>query len=486
MTVSRPLLTLAALTATFLPGCVQVDVVSCTSSEQCQPAYGLLAQCDAQGFCGAGEVLPRCADTEPEGLLTDPAYADYVILAHLYDRPKRESLEKNAVSLAVQEVNRKDGFSGTPFGVVHCDNSVEDGSEVSSEEVSVDIMEWLSQTLGEVPVVGPYDSSTSLATFQALESQGGAFFISPAATSPALTTVDGVEKSDEKPGTFWRTPPPDSLQGSAAAEDMRSRDVSVVALIYAEGPYGEGLSGEFERAFEAGGGDVAKYGFRDRSSLSEAFVEALDNPEVEEVFFVASAVEDIRAFFDAAKIQGFGPTDGPGGTQRNIFLSDGAASSRVVEAITGASELFPIVRGTRPWLNTSTDNYKVFELIYNDEFQADASDAVFISYAFDATWLAMYASIWSIVHEGEITYFGLGSGMRRMSEPDGPVVNLRPSEWKAGVEYFEQGQAINVRGVTGELDFDPVTEETTTPIQIWGLASTDDGFDFVVLETIDL
>jgi hypothetical protein len=35
------------------------------------------------------------------------------------------------------------------------------------------------------------------------------------------------------------------------------------------------------------------------------------------------------------------------------------------------------------------------------------------------------------------------------------------------VEKFRSGTAVNVHGASGELDYDPVTEETSGDIELW-------------------
>ena len=36
---------------------------------------------------------------------------------------------------------------------------------------------------------------------------------------------------------------------------------------------------------------------------------------------------------------------------------------------------------------------------------------------------------------------------------------------------------IDVRGASGELDYDPVTEETTAPVEVWGIVNVAGSFE---------
>jgi hypothetical protein len=49
---------------------------------------------------------------------------------------------------------------------------------------------------------------------------------------------------------------------------------------------------------------------------------------------------------------------------------------------------------------------------------------------------------------------------------------------------LELGQDINVRGASGELDYDPETEETSGPIEIWGIAGGREP-SFTVVEIVE-
>lgn len=73
--------------------------------------------------------------------------------------------------------------------------------------------------------------------------------ISPASTSPALSTA-------EDNGLFFRTVPSDARQGEVMADMLMEKGVKSVAVTYTNNDYGKGLSESFEAAYTAAGGAV--------------------------------------------------------------------------------------------------------------------------------------------------------------------------------------------------------------------------------------
>jgi branched-chain amino acid transport system substrate-binding protein len=73
-----------------------------------------------------------------------------------------------------------------------------------------------------------------------------------------------------------------------------------------------------------------------------------------------------------------------------------------------------------------------------------------------------------------VTGAGIGRGLRRIS--GGAATPMLPSSWKAVLVAFAAGRAIDVRGASGELNYDPATKQLSAPIEIWGVASEDGRF----------
>ncbi|MEL6347924.1 MAG: ABC transporter substrate-binding protein, partial [Myxococcota bacterium] len=356
---------------------------------------------------------------------------------------------------------------GVSFGAVHCTNEVR--GETDKATNSVAIAQWMREDIGVQAIVGPSSSSVVQAVFNALEGSG-TLLISPAATSPSLTDLDGLRATDDAPGLLWRTAPPDSLQGQVIADDLIGRDVLNAGVIYQDGAYGSGLANVFKDRFESQDGAASLYLFND-NNLSTAVVNAVQGGH-EELLFFSSDVNDSSAFINAlAALDSYPMTP--------LFLADTAKSSDMLAATGDAAALYPLIRGTAPAISSGSV-YDFFTAAYAAEFSGDVSDFNYTAHAFDAAWLIAYGTSWALSREGEYSGINVARGLRRLS--DGTEVRVGAESWSTAQATLESGGTINVQGASGELNFDDVTEETTAPIDIWVVS--EDGEDFDIIYTV--
>lgn len=436
----------------------------CETHQQCREAFGLGSTCGQDGLCSAAVRHPRCERTYPEGLF-DGAREEQprVIFGTLFDQGNEtHRARENAVRLAVSQVNEQGGVEGREFGLVLCNIApgLGDGAE-STEEGALAVGEYLADTL-ELPVLlGPSASGDVSALFERLRPTG-ALLISPAATSPALTALDGAMHDDQTPGRLWRTAPPDSLQGTVIAEDMKRREVARVAVIAKMDEYGGGLSEIFLKQTTA---KVDLHVFGSAGELSETVVR-VGNSDVEEVLFIASAQDDVAAFLNAAgSLAGY--------VDKRIFLTDSAATQNTLDS--GADALFPRIRGTRPQQASTQDPvYGTFVAAYQAEYRRDVTAYSFTAHAYDMTWLAMLGTAWAVLREDRVDGLSVAHGARRLSA--GEEFSLTPSNWRGMVQRFRTGKDVDIRGASGALDFDPTTEETAGPIEVWTIGAAPPSF----------
>jgi branched-chain amino acid transport system substrate-binding protein len=435
---------------------------SCTSSADCRGRLGFGFICGAGGLCEAVEPLNRCTKTFPENLFASPSLGNAVVIGNLMDRSlETHQARENSAQLAVSQANAAGGLEGRTFAQVFC--TVEENTmfdELPRADAAVASATWLVETLGVPAIVGPAASGDASAVFAAIREKG-TLLISPSATSPALTGEDETEPTDEQPGLLWRTCPPDSIQGKVMAEDLRARDVTTVEVVYQQGAYGEELSRVFQEEFTKQGGtaDSSPNVYMDPTEIGPLASQLADTA-AEEVVFISSQAADVAAFLNAAgagellaKYQAKG-----------IFLTDAAANADVL--MTAQSDLFPNVRGTRPARPTGPVN-AAFNGAYASAYAGeDVSKFSFTAHAFDAAWLVMYGVAWSQLQLGEISGLGIARGLRRVSGP-GETVEVGGSKYKTVIQAFRNGNAVDVVGASGELNYDPAIEETTAPIEVW-------------------
>ncbi|MBX2802105.1 MAG: ABC transporter substrate-binding protein [Myxococcales bacterium] len=456
----------------LLAGCtLQLPSVSeCQQSSECLAAFGWGSRCGEEGFCETAQRHERCDLTEPADLFEDrQAHVDRVVLGSVYDR-SAFPLEMQSIALAVRQVNDNNGLDGRLFGLVQCNSAegfVDDG--LSTDEASDAMATYLAQSVGVPAVVGPATSGRSQSAFPIFE-RSDVLMISPSATSPALTFLDGLAHTDDSPGLLWRTAPPDDLQGAVIARDVEQRKHERVAVIHQTGPYGEGLAEVFAAQFA---GTAELFPYTQGSDRDAALAAVNEDVFVDVVLFISSDRSDITEFLLAAAALSL---------QREIFLTDGAFDTDILAAVrdvSGGLEVLGRVRGTRPAVPSGIvfDQFVAsFAAAYDGQ---DAASSGFTSYAYDAAWLAIYGAAWANYNESTITGTHVARGLRRVSS--GSEVVIRPSSWNAVRANFQEGNGVDVQGASGALDYDPATEETSAPIDIFVVDKA--GEDFVVVST---
>ena len=452
-------------TIAFCTSCslTTTDVAECTSSLECRTAFGFGSACSNEGYCTQAETTPRCTKTYPEDLFDEPEkYSNTIVIGNLMDRSLvTHQARENAAQLALQQANEQGGVDGWTFGSVYCTIEVNsDYDDYNRQEAAVASARYLIDSLAVPAIVGPAASGDTQQVFQALANDD-VLIISPSATSPALSGLESPPFSDQAPGRLWRTAPPDSLQGQAIASDMtepgvgRAAPVSNVAVIHEAGAYGEGLLAVFKLVFP---GSVTELPYDNQAVLGEAIASA-GASGVQEVVFISSQSDDVIAFLDAASLPNY---DG-----KSIFLTDGAANSDVLSEANPVR--FPQVRGSRPApLDPVNDLvYATFLSSYYAVYGDDATQYSFVAHAYDAAWLVAFGAAWALLREDGVTGTNIAKGLRRISDPVAPTLELKPSSWAAALQSFANGQAVNIEGASGRLDYDPANEETSANIEIW-------------------
>ena len=217
--------------------------------------------------------------------------------------------------LAIAEINSSgmllDGKTLVP---VRADTTCVDSSAATAAG------EALVSNDNEAAIVGAVCSGASIAVVNNVAVPNGVVMISPASTSPALTTI-------EDNGLFFRTAPSDARQGQVLADVLVSRGVNSVAVTYVINDYGKGLADAFQSAFEAAGGTV---------TISAAHEDGKGDYS-SEVGVLASAGGDLLAVF--GYIDG-----GAAGIMRNavdsgafetFLLGDGMFGDSILETMGG-------------------------------------------------------------------------------------------------------------------------------------------------------
>lgn len=461
----------ALLLLALAPACSlgTFDYTPCSSNLECRDAFGFANVCNEDGYCEAAPGNDRCTETWPTDLFTRPEnYADDYIIGTLYDH-STDVPETLATQLPIIQVNDYGGLEGHDFAMIQCDYAEDlDVDELSADDAASAGAIYLAETIGVAAIIGPATSSQSQAVWNALHNDttdADVVIISPSATSTSLTTIDGVSPTDDDPGLFWRTAPPDDLQGEVIAGLVTDSGANRVVTLHEEGPYGQGLYEAFDQNYA---GDSTELTFADQSSMIESLTTSTEGYDA--VLFFAGDVGDIAAFLNAAASLDYY-------AEMPIFLSDAARDVDLLDATSSARALYPNITGTAPGA-VSGDVYDAFDAAYGAQYEPDssASDSSYTPYCFDATWLAIYGTAWSYYTEDAVGGTGIARGLRQVSNPDVSAedeIILRPTSWANLVANAQAAAEINVLGASGELDYDPATGETAGPIDVWTIDSNE-------------
>jgi len=480
-----------------------LDRTSCESHEPCREAFGVGSTCGADGYCEMAPAYPRCDVSYPEDFLDNASSYDRpFVYGNLMDRSLETHVARErSARLATKQANDEGGLEGRSLVLLMCDIQQDDGGDgLEREQAAVASAEYLVDTYGVAGIVGPASSGDTQAVFEAVRNRDDTVIISPSATSPVLFDIDETSPSDDSPGRLWRTAPSDALQGKVIAESITGAAAGggglPVAVIHEQGIYGEELANVFAQQHTANGGTWTLYPYAagDDEELKEAArcggapAECGDTttPAPERVLFISSQTADVITFLDDAATKSyFNDEDAVPPVNLPIILTDSAANDDVLQGVSNQTQnaLFDQISGTRPALPADTSFvYKQFTESYGAEYDnEDVTAFSFTAHSFDAAWLLFYATAWT--HFQEPAGQGIARGLRQVSEQgvvDADKVDLRPAEWGSTINAFRNGQTINVVGASGELDFDPATEETSAPIEVWQISS-----DHTQIETLD-
>jgi ABC-type branched-subunit amino acid transport system substrate-binding protein len=437
-----------------------VTPTPCASDAACRDAFGVGTVCGDAGYCEEVTLPPRC-EVWPANALEDP---DAIWLGAQYDYAS-DYVELLASQLAFDQANARTGLDGRSFALIACDSSEDPAfDDLDPVEATEAISLFQAEAFGVPAVIGAEYSSRAERAYSVL-SGFGTLVLSPGASSPSLTSIDGLVSTDADPGLFWRTIPSDTDQGRVVAREIDANlGGGQVAVLAQAGAYGEGFAQVFLQDYDPGNERTSLRLFADATDLSTAIV-AIGQEAPDVVLLITGSPSDAVGFLNAAAAI-------PAYADMPLFFTDGPKTSELLETVTpAAASLFPNVRGTFPRTPTGRTTYQVFaagfRLTY-DGYDPDADS--YTPYCYDAGWLAAYGAAWSLHQEGGITGVGMARGLRRLS--DGPALDVGPEDWSAVTSQFRDGQGINIDGASGSLDFDPVTGETSAAVDIWFVDET--------------
>ncbi len=466
--------------------CVGIEELACETHSTCGELFGDSFVCGQNA-----DTEPRCVDTDtdlcepivwPEGSERD----DTVIVASIM--PLSEQFEglilplQNAVQLALLDFNAVATLpGGRKIAWVACNSA-------GGAEDAVDAAKFLADEVGVPAIIGPIFSESVLEVAERVTIDRGVFLISPTASSKEISSL-----SDQ--GLVWRTIASDIYQASAIVERIDELDPPVEKLVFLakQDVYGQGLLNEvFDPLRDVlSGGALATYAYDNpagkttealQASYAGVISQAYTSLKPDTVVLAGtSEVQQLIGLYLLAWADDFSE-DRPPAPPRFI-VSHGAVPVLEDTIRSLAAEpmlqmaMYGFLEGTAPIIHDE-QNFAAFNTRYRLTFsEQDAITSSSLSY--DAAMVTLFAMV-AIPENQDITGARIAAAMPRLVDKGAQEVSFGDSVQLQFVttarDILASGGSVDLKGVSGDLDFDTTTGEVRTNIIGWGLTPV--GGDF--------
>ena len=193
-----------------------------------------------------GEIVPEgeanAIDAEPQEGAGDGVFKVGTFLPVTGNLAFLGPPEVAGVKLAIKDIEAAGGIPG--FDKIELEEG--DSGDTSTNTGQQTVKRLLP--LGIDVLIGAASSGSTLSVLDQV-TNAGVMMISPANTSPALTTAPDR-------GLYWRTAPSDVLQGAFVGSMVLQDGYTKVAIMSLQDSYGDGLNANVTKAVTEGGGEI--------------------------------------------------------------------------------------------------------------------------------------------------------------------------------------------------------------------------------------
>jgi ABC-type branched-subunit amino acid transport system substrate-binding protein len=273
------------------------------------------------------------------------------------------------IAIAVAEINAAGGFNGKPVVVKNADDG-------TSSDVASSALDTLLTSDKVDAIVGPASSGTALGIIDKIKTNG-VVDCSGSNTSAELSVAGGAAG-----GNYFRTAPPDSLQGPALAQVLLNDDKHKIAILTRNDSYGTGFGSALEKALKAGGADViVNDAYDPKSADFSADVGKVTNKGADAIVVIGFN-DDGGKVLKTMIAKNVGPKD------VQIYTADGMQSSSLYKAVDPSNPaVIEGIKGTAPAAAPSGVTSP-----FIPKFAATGIDTIFSSYYYDCTILIALAA----------------------------------------------------------------------------------------------
>ena len=479
------------------------ETTPCESTDDCRNTFGWTTFCGEDDFCHDIEIPNSCrTGIIPEDFFTNPdEYRHSIPIGVLYNTID-SSVELSAVQAAFWE---KPKLDGRPFVLLSC--GIRQGIDgISENEESLD---FLTETIGVSAIISTFGSETSLFSFEYLQEQGSdTVLFAPFATSPEMDEIEQHEEGEPneiEPGQLWRLVPDTDIFADAMLEyfsseierDFTEENPARVAIVYETSQIGIALFEKVSNSLNENESINLLYNSFDAQTpelergeeINSSIENIAANEEIDWLFLFSADNGDYSNlvsmsfyrhfdFFSQTRFL-FPPYAKNSLFSRELFRSE---TDPTHEYQLGTTENgTPRVVGIAPNIDTEHSLFSSFNALFsimevNQGTDQSAEQSAFATHAYDAAWMTMYATAWAYYNRGQdlssVTGIDVARGLRQLQSGESYQVGL--SDWPEAINIFANGGTIDLKGVSGSLNFDLSTEEIEIsedgyPIELWGL-----------------
>ena len=414
-------------TALALAGAAAVLLAACSTSGSTSPSSS----------ASAAKKDPASSCKAPSSPGTDALKIGTILpltgsLAYL--NPPAES----GVGLAVEDINSAGGVLDKDVAISPQTDSGDSTDMTVSSSAATKLVN------AKVPVaIGAESSSVTLNVIDQLTSNC-IVEISPANTASDLSGYSSY---------YYRTAPPDSVQGSALGQLVTGDGNAKVAFLVFNDTYGTGLRNSVQAAVEASGGQVV-YGAKGKGQefppgqttfSSEVTAALATKPDA----IVVLAFDETKSIIPELKSQN--------APMSKIYMSDGNTADYSKDFDPGTLEG---AQGTIPGASPKDDLKQRLAEYYKKSSGKDLADYSYAAESYDATTLAALAAV-----KGKGTDSGtIQANMDKVSGVDG---GTECATFKDCKTLLDGGKDIHYTGPSGIGPFDANNDPSTAYIGIY-------------------
>lgn len=359
----------------------------------------------------------------------------------------------NGVVLALEEINQR-RLVGQQVVLHVCDTN-NDNERLRAQ------LAWMADTLHVPAVLIP--SSSQVLAAASVTVPRGVLLMSPTATSTDITAL--AANTDAGTRMVWRTAPSDAIQAKAISDLMLGTSAfdaglatkQKVGILYENDPYGQGLNASVLDAL-TGNKTVQSFQYARGGDITSA-VSQLDGFHPDVTLLVAFPEDAPRIVTAGLSTSSLKPDAG------HQWLFTDSAKDPKLYTQTAAG----VVEGNygTAAAQGAGSQYAIFANSFQSRFGVNPDSYAFTAHNYDAMYVLAYGMAYALGSNGQGALTGehIAQGLAHLSS--GTALKVGPTDFVNATSQLGAGGSIDITGTSGELNFNPVTGEAPSQIEIW-------------------